>query len=298
MNPFQTPNTMRPTTTLATLALALLAIIPAAAAPTWLTDLDEAKKVAAKEKKDILVDFTGSDWCGWCIKLKKEVFDLPAFEAATKKFVLVELDFPNKKPQSDEVKAKNRAAQKTYGITGFPTILLMDAQGEVYARTGYQAGGPEKYVAHLQELTKQNTPEGKKALAAEAKNAAEAGAKRAAASAKIKAAIEAKDFAAGSAAYDEMFGAVTGQQKALLNMNKAVLSLRMDPQDKARALKLIDAAIGDAAGNEALLTRIKADREKVAAGENPFAPKAATPKSGSTPSAKPSAEAKKTAQGA
>lgn len=298
MIPFQTPNIMRPTTTLATLALALLAILPAAAAPTWLTDLDEAKKVAAKEKKDILVDFTGSDWCGWCIKLKKEVFDLPAFEAATKKFVLVELDFPNKKPQSDEVKAKNRAAQKTYGITGFPTILLMDAQGEVYARTGYQAGGPEKYVAHLQELSKQNTPEGKKALAAEAKNAAEAGAKRAAASAKVKAAIEAKDFAAGCAAYDEMFGAATGQQKALLNMNKAVLSLRMDPQDKARALKLIDAAIADAAANEALLARIKADRDKVAAGENPFAPKAATPKSGATPSAKPAAEAKKAAQGA
>jgi thioredoxin-related protein len=289
---------MRPSTTLATLALALLAILPAAAAPTWLTDLDEAKKVAAKEKKDILVDFTGSDWCGWCIKLKKEVFDLPAFEAATKKFVLVELDFPNKKPQSDELKAKNRAAQQKYGITGFPTILLMDAQGEVYARTGYQAGGAEKYVAHLQELTKQNTPEGKKALAAEAKSASEAGAKRAAASAKIKAAVEAKDFTAASAAYDEMYGNVSGQQKAILNMNKAILSLRIDAQDKERALKLIDAAIDAAAGNEALLTRIKADREKVAAGENPFVPKAVAPKAGAAPAAKPAAEAKKTAQGA
>lgn len=285
---------MRTTKNLATLAFALLAILPAVAAPTWLTDLDEAKKVAAKEKKDILVDFTGSDWCGWCIKLKKEVFDLPAFEAATKKFVLVELDFPNKKPQSDEVKTKNRAAQQKYGITGFPTILLMDAQGEVYARTGYKAGGPEKYVSHLQELTKQNTPEGKKALAAEAKTAAEAGAKRAAASAKVKAAIEAKDFAAGSAAYDEMYGAVSGPQKAILNMNKAILSLRIDAENKERALKLIDAALADAAGNESLVSRIKADREKVAAGENPFAPKAVAPKSG----AKPAAEAKKSEQGA
>lgn len=285
---------MRTTKTLATLAFALLAILPAVAAPTWLTDLDEAKKVAAKEKKDILVDFTGSDWCGWCIKLKKEVFDLPAFEAATKKFVLVELDFPNKKAQSDEVKTKNRAAQQKYGITGFPTILLMDAQGEVYARTGYKAGGPEKYVSHLQELTKQNTPEGKKALAAEAKTAAEAGAKRAAASAKVKAAIEAKDFAAGSAAYDEMYGAVSGPQKAILNMNKAILSLRIDAENKERALKLIDAALADAAGNESLVSRIKADREKVAAGENPFAPKAVAPKSG----AKPAAEAKKSEQGA
>ena len=167
-------------------ALALLATLPSLfAADAWLTDLEAAKKQAAAEKKDILVDFTGSDWCGWCIRLKKEVFDQPEFAEAAKKFVLVELDFPNKKPQSDEVKAKNRAAQKTYGITGFPTILLMDAQGEVYARTGYQAGGPEKYVTHLQELSKKNTPEGKKALAAEAKNASEAGAKRAAASAMV-----------------------------------------------------------------------------------------------------------------
>jgi len=289
---------MRKSPTLATLAFALLAILPAAAAPTWLTDLDEAKKVAAKEKKDILVDFTGSDWCGWCIKLKKEVFDLPAFEVATKKFVLVELDFPNKKPQSDEVKAKNRAAQQKYGITGFPSILLMDAQGEVYARTGYQAGGPEKYVAHLQELSKQNTPEGKKALAAEAKVASEAGAKRAAASAKVKAAIEAKDFAAGSVAYDEMFGTVSGPQKAMLNMNKAILSLRIDADNKERALKLIDAALVDAAGNESLVTRIQADREKVAAGENPFAPKAVAPKSGTAPATKAGTAAKKSAAGA
>lgn len=272
----------------------ILTPLAAIGAEGWLTDFEAAKKQAAAEKKDILVDFTGSDWCGWCIKLKKEVFDLPAFEAATKKFVLVELDFPNKKPQSDEVKTKNRAAQQKYGITGFPTILLMDAQGEVYARTGYKAGGPEKYVSHLQELTKQNTPEGKKALAAEAKTAAEAGAKRAAASAKVKAAIEAKDFAAGSAAYDEMYGAVSGPQKAILNMNKAILSLRIDAENKERALKLIDAALADAAGNESLVSRIKADREKVAAGENPFAPKAVAPKSG----AKPAAEAKKSDQGA
>jgi len=272
----------------------LLAPVAALASEGWLTDLDAAKKQAAAEHKDILIDFTGSDWCGWCIKLKKEVFDQPEFAEASKKFVLVELDFPNKKPQSSEVKAKNRAAQQKYGITGFPTILLMDAQGEVYARTGYKAGGAEKYDTHLQELTKQNTPEGKKALAAEAKTAAEAGAKRAAASAKIKAAIEAKDFAAGSAAYDEMYGAVSGPQKAVLNMNKAILSLRIDAENKERALKLIDAALVDAAGNESLVTRIKADREKVAAGENPFAPKTGAPKSG----AKPATEAKKSDQGA
>jgi len=291
VNPFQTPNTMRPTTTLATLALALLAILPAAAAPTWLTDLDEAKKVAAKEKKDILVDFTGSDWCGWCIKLKKEVFDLPAFEAATKKFVLVELDFPNKKPQSDEVKAKNRAAQKTYGITGFPTILLMDAQGEVYARTGYQAGGPEKYVAHLQELTKQNTPEGKKALAAEAKTAAEAGAKRQAQMAKLKAAIDAKDFDAVCKVVDQDFADAKGPRKAIASMNKAMLSTRIDPANKERALKWADQAVAEAEGDEKMAASMKQYRERIANGSD-------APKSGAAPAAKPAAEAKKTAQGA
>jgi len=290
---------MRRSTTLATLALALLAILPAAAAPTWLTDLDEAKKVAAKEKKDILVDFTGSDWCGYCIKLHAEVFDKPEFEAFARNYVLVELDFPNKKPQPPEEKAKNKAAQAKYGVSGFPTVLLLDAKtGEAFARqSGYGPGtGPKAYLEKFAGA--KNTPEARSALVAEAKSASEASARRAAASAKIKAAVEAKDFAAGSAAYDEMFGAVTGQQKALLNMNKAVLSLRMDPLDKARALKFIDAAIVDAAGNEALATRIKADREKVAAGENPFLPKAVAPKAGNAPAAKPAAEVKKTAQGA
>jgi len=91
-----------------------------------------------------------------------------------------------------------------------------------------------------------------------------------------------------------MYGAVSGPQKAILNMNKAILSLRIDAENKERALKLIDAALADAAGNESLVSRIKADREKVAAGENPFAPKAVAPKSG----AKPAAEAKKSEQGA
>jgi len=299
VNPFQPTIPMRPHPTLATLALALLAVLPAVAAPTWLTDLDEAKKVALKENKPILVDFTGSDWCGFCIKLHAEVFDKPEFEAFAKNYVLVELDFPNKKPQPAEEKAKNRAAQAKYGVSGFPTVLLLDAKtGEAYGRqSGYGPGtGPKAYLEKLSAA--KNTAEGRQALADQAKSAAEAGAKRAAASAKIKAAVEAKDFAAGSAAYDEMYGNVSGTQRAVLNMNKAILSLRIDAEDKARALKLIDAALADAAGNESLVTRIKADRDKVAAGENPFLPKAATaPKSGATP-AKPAGDAKKADKGA
>jgi thioredoxin-related protein len=138
----------------------------------WLTDLDEAKKVAQAEKKDILVDFTGSDWCGWCKRLKAEVFDQPEFAAATKKFVLVELDFPQKKKLPAGAKEKNEALAKQFNVSGFPTILLLDSQGELYAQTGYEEGGAVKYLASLDELRKQNTPEGKKALAEKVKQEA------------------------------------------------------------------------------------------------------------------------------
>ncbi len=125
-----------------------------AAGDLWVTDFEKAKATAAAEGKDLLMDFTGSDWCGWCIKLRKEVFDLDAFKsAAPKNFVLVELDYPqNKSKLSKETQEQNAKLQQQFGIRGYPTILLADAQGRPYAQTGYQAGGPEKYLPHLDEL--------------------------------------------------------------------------------------------------------------------------------------------------
>lgn len=121
----------------------------------WYADFDEAVKVAKKEKKDLLVDFTGSDWCGWCIRLNKEVFDHEEWSTEAKKsYVLVALDFP----QDPAIKAKvpnpkrNDELQKKYSVSGFPTILLMTADGEVFGRTGYQAGGPKAYLKHMAEL--------------------------------------------------------------------------------------------------------------------------------------------------
>ncbi len=120
----------------------------------WTHDFAAAKKQAADEKKDLLVDFTGSDWCGWCIKLNEEVFSHDPFKTGVKdKFVLVELDYPKDKSKlSEETQAQNKELQGKYAVQGFPTILLLDADGKPFARTGYQAGGPEKYVAHLDEL--------------------------------------------------------------------------------------------------------------------------------------------------
>ena len=120
----------------------------------WTSDFAAAKKEAAATKRDLLVDFTGSDWCGWCIKLDKEVFSQEPFKAGVKdKFVLVELDFPKDKSKlSAETIRQNEELGKQYGIEGFPTILLCDADGKPFAATGYQAGGPESYVKHLDEL--------------------------------------------------------------------------------------------------------------------------------------------------
>ena len=139
------------------LSLASVAIHAAPTAGTnWVENFEQAKQTATTGKKDLLMDFTGSDWCSWCIKLRKEVFDQAAFkEAAPKDFVLVELDYPQDDTKlSVEVKAQNARLQKEFAIRGYPTIVLADAAGRPYAETGYQEGGPEKYLTHLQELRK------------------------------------------------------------------------------------------------------------------------------------------------
>ncbi len=151
-----TPAHLRFAITLA-LSLASVAVHSAPASGTqWVDNFDQAKQAATTGKKDLLMDFTGSDWCSWCIKLRKEVFDQAAFkEAAPKDFVLVELDYPQDDSKlSAEVKAQNARLQKEFAIRGYPTIVLADASGRPYAETGYQEGGPEKYLTHLQELRK------------------------------------------------------------------------------------------------------------------------------------------------
>jgi thioredoxin-related protein len=122
----------------------------------WSIDFEAAKKQAAAEKKDLLVDFTGSDWCGWCIKLNEEVFQKDEFKKGVKdKYVLVELDFPEDDSKlSEATKKQNADLQAKLGIEGFPTILLCDASGKPYAKTGYEAGGPENYLTHLETLQK------------------------------------------------------------------------------------------------------------------------------------------------
>lgn len=140
--------------TFAALTLAgLLAGSALAGGEGWTEDFTGAKQTATTQSKDMLLDFTGSDWCGWCVKLNKEVFSHDEFKTYAKdNFVLVELDYPRAKEQSDEIKTQNAALKTTYAIRGYPTILLTDELGRPYAKTGYKAGGPEAYVDHLEEL--------------------------------------------------------------------------------------------------------------------------------------------------
>ncbi len=121
----------------------------------WQTDFEVAKAKAKAEKKLLLVDFTGSDWCAWCMRLKEEVFDKKTFETeAPKQFVCVELDFPQEKDLSKELKEQNTKLSHQYKVRGFPTVLVMDPEGQVMARTGYRPGGPEEYVKELRDLVK------------------------------------------------------------------------------------------------------------------------------------------------
>jgi len=164
------------------IALALTAVLTSAASATpvsptssalrgstvaddthWAADFDVAVQQAREEGKNLLIDFTGSDWCSWCIKLHDEVFSKEEFMSyATENYVLVALDYP----RSDEAKARvpnperNQELAAKYEISGFPTVLLMTPDGDVFGRTGYQPGGAVDYVTHLTELRE----EGLKAL--------------------------------------------------------------------------------------------------------------------------------------
>lgn len=123
--------------TLATfLTLSLLTLTAAAEAKRgWDENYAQALSEAKQEKKDVLLNFTGSDWCGYCIKLDEAVFSKADFQRLAKgSLKLVEIDFPQGKPQSREVQQQNERLQSQFNVQGFPTIILVDPQGREQAR--------------------------------------------------------------------------------------------------------------------------------------------------------------------
>ena len=131
----------------------LSAGVVSASGKEWLTDFEQAKKVAAEKNLPILVDFSGSDWCHWCMKLDKEVFSTKAFKDYVKdNFVLLLLDFPRRKPLSEKLTKQNNKLLAKYGVRGFPTVLILDKDGKELQRGGYMQGGPEAYIKYLKSV--------------------------------------------------------------------------------------------------------------------------------------------------
>lgn len=93
----------------------------------WYTDMGKATEASLKENKPLLLFFTGSDWCGWCIKLQKDVLKTSEFANwATQNVILVELDFPRSKPQDPAIKTQNQQLAQTFGIQGYPTVWFVN----------------------------------------------------------------------------------------------------------------------------------------------------------------------------
>jgi len=133
--------------------LMALAASPVFAHPGWLTDYKQAQEEAKTSKKLVLMNFTGSDWCGWCIRLDREVFTKPEFqEYAKNKLVLLEVDFPRMKKLSPDEKSQNEQLARKYRVQGFPTIVVLDGEGRMVGELGYTPGGPSAFIAELEKL--------------------------------------------------------------------------------------------------------------------------------------------------
>jgi thioredoxin-related protein len=133
--------------------VASLTISSACAKSGWLTDYKQAQSEAKAGKKLVLLNFTGSDWCGWCIRLDREVFSKPEFqEYAQKNLVLLELDFPRNKQLTAAEKSQNQELAEQYQIQGFPTIIVLDGEGKKVGELGYVPGGTAAFIAELEKI--------------------------------------------------------------------------------------------------------------------------------------------------
>jgi protein disulfide-isomerase len=122
----------------------------------WSTDLPKAQAAAQADKKLVLLDFTGSDWCSWCKKFDKEALSTDTFaDYAKANLELVKVDFPNKVEQSDALKAANKALKEKYKIEGFPTFVVLDASGkEIGRQEGYTEGGADAFIKEINGFKK------------------------------------------------------------------------------------------------------------------------------------------------
>jgi len=116
----------------------------------WSNNANEVFKKSKTENAPIMMNFTGSDWCIWCKRIKAEIFDTPEFKAWVKEknLQLLELDFPRNKKQSDELKSQNNSLKNEVGIQGFPTLIII-SNGKMI-RTGYVKGGAKAWIESVE----------------------------------------------------------------------------------------------------------------------------------------------------
>ncbi len=139
--------------TMRLLLLSALLFAGAARADIWTDNYAKAVEQAKAEKKFLLLDFTGSDWCGWCIRLDKEVFSQKEFQSYAKEnLVLVKLDFPRSFNLPGKTVKQNKELAQKFQIKGYPTIILLAPDEKLVGQTGYQPGGAEAYVQHLNTI--------------------------------------------------------------------------------------------------------------------------------------------------
>ncbi len=137
------------------LALSMLALafgIQSTRAVEWSEDWVAAAQDARQNQKMILLNFSGSDWCGWCKRLDAEVFSQPAYEQfASSNLVSVLVDFPRSKKQSATLKEKNQRLAAHFQVQGFPTLLLFSPEGDLIGELGYAPGGPTPFIQSIQK---------------------------------------------------------------------------------------------------------------------------------------------------
>jgi thioredoxin-related protein len=121
----------------------------------WITSYEQGQQEAKANNKLVLLDFTGSDWCGWCKLLDREVFSKPQFkEYASRNLVLVEVDFPKSKTMSDAIRIQNVQLAQRYQVQNFPTIIVLNGDGQIVGALGYMKGGPDAFIAVLEKIRK------------------------------------------------------------------------------------------------------------------------------------------------
>jgi thioredoxin-related protein len=140
----------------AAVSVVFASLARAEAESDWLHDYSKAQEEAKASHKLLLLNFTGSDWCGWCIKFDKDILSQQQFKNyAHDNLVLVELDFPRRKAQPAEMKKQNLHLAQQYEVLGFPTIVVLNSSGQkLWQFDGYFPGGPEAFIAQLQKLPK------------------------------------------------------------------------------------------------------------------------------------------------